>query len=214
MQIEENAANCVVIVAHPDDETLWAGGTILLNPQIQWSIVSLCRKSDRDRSPKFARAVERFGAAGFIGDLDDGPEQTPLFFDEIEQAVLSLLPSREFDLVLTHSLSGEYTRHLRHEETAAAVLGLLQDGRISAKMLWMFAYEDGEKEYLPRAITSADKAAELPDRIWRKKYNIITKIYGFGADSFEATTCPRQEAFWCAHSAEEASERFYKRMQK
>jgi LmbE family N-acetylglucosaminyl deacetylase len=31
-----------VIVAHPDDETLWAGGTILEHPSNDWFIVCLC----------------------------------------------------------------------------------------------------------------------------------------------------------------------------
>ena len=32
---------CVVIVAHPDDETLWAGGTILMNPDNDWTKTTL-----------------------------------------------------------------------------------------------------------------------------------------------------------------------------
>jgi LmbE family N-acetylglucosaminyl deacetylase len=44
-----------VIVAHPDDETLWAGGTILSHPSWQWFIVCLCRGSDKDRAPKFLK---------------------------------------------------------------------------------------------------------------------------------------------------------------
>jgi len=49
--------NAVVIVAHPDDETLWAGGTILMHPETQWTILTLCRMSDPDRSPKFNKAM-------------------------------------------------------------------------------------------------------------------------------------------------------------
>jgi hypothetical protein len=37
----------------------------------------------------------------------------------------------------------------------------------------------------------------LPDEIWQKKYDIITNIYGFSPESFEAKTTPHEEAFWC-----------------
>jgi hypothetical protein len=40
------SANAAVIVAHPDDETLWAGGMILTHPGYNWFVASLCRKSD------------------------------------------------------------------------------------------------------------------------------------------------------------------------
>ena len=59
-----------------------------------------------------------------------------------------------------------------------------------------FAYEDGNKKYLPRPCSDSDFMIELPDRIWKRKHEIITKIYGFSEDSFEARTTPKQEAFW------------------
>jgi LmbE family N-acetylglucosaminyl deacetylase len=112
---------CALVVAHPDDETLWAGGTILLHPEAKWTVVTLCRKSDQDRAPKFFRALEEFGAEGIMGDLDDEPEQFPLDDREVQNTLVELLPRNAFDLIITHSLWGEYTRHLRHEETAEAV---------------------------------------------------------------------------------------------
>lgn len=54
--------NATVIVAHPDDETLWAGGTILMHPETQWTILTLCRRSDPDRSPKFDKAMNTIEA--------------------------------------------------------------------------------------------------------------------------------------------------------
>jgi hypothetical protein len=218
---------CVVIVAHPDDETLWAGGTILMHPESEWTVVTLCRKSDPDRSPKFFRALEQFNATGAMGNLDDGPEQTPLDERKTQNTIIQLLAEDrtlgcdsshqkmvngakyrtlhttkdEFDLIMTHGLQGEYTRHLRHEETAKSVLKLWQSGQLPAKEIWMFAYEDGGRKYLPKPVDNPDILVNLPGEIWQKKYDIITQIYGFEPDSFEAKTVPRQEAFRCFKKA-------------
>ena len=62
----------VLIVAHPDDETLWAGGTILSHPTWKFFVVCLCRESDEDRAPKFYKALKVLKSEGVMGDLDDG----------------------------------------------------------------------------------------------------------------------------------------------
>ncbi|MBT9149120.1 MAG: hypothetical protein DDT28_00541 [Dehalococcoidia bacterium] len=144
----------------------------------------------------------------------------PLAELDVQQVILSLLPKTSFDLILTHSPYGEYTRHLRHEETSRAVVALWGKGAIDATELWMFAYEDrgepsgsgttpttgwedGEKRYLPRPIKTAHRLNKIPENIWQQKYQIITELYGFASESFEARTTPREEAFWCFRSADE-----------
>ena len=188
--------NCAMIVAHPDDEILWAGGLLLIHPESRWTIITLCRKSDQDKAAKFQKVMEYTGAKGVMGDLDDGPEQKPLAEKEIRKTILSLLPMGRFDLVLTHSRWGEYTRNLRHEETSKALTILYNTKDLSTKQLWMFSYEDGGGKYLPRPSRDADVRIWLPEHIWQEKYKILTEIYGFAPDSFEAKCCPKQEAFW------------------
>jgi len=196
MRSTYHTSTVAVIVAHPDDETLWAGGTILSHPSWTWRIVTLCRASDADRAPKFRRVLHELGAAGDMADLDDGPEQSPLAPAEVQSAILDLLPSMRYDLIISHDPAGEYTRHRRHEEVSAAVIRLWQSGRLPADELWTFAYDDGGRQYLPRPIPSASLYRLLPEAIWQRKYRIITDLYGFAPGSFEAHTAPRAEAFW------------------
>lgn len=192
----KHAATAAVIVAHPDDETLWAGGFIMNHPHWEWFILSLCRGSDPDRAPRFRAALKTFGAEGEMGDLDDSPQQEPLSENEITGVIVNLLPDRDFDLVITHDPHGEYTRHLRHEETARAVISLWHEQRIRTRELWTFAYEDGDRKYLPAARTSADLYCRWSEETGRRKTMIITDVYGFTPGSFEAGAAASNEAFW------------------
>lgn len=194
-----------LIVAHPDDETLWAGGLLLNNPHWDCFIVCLCRKDDPDRAPKFHKALEELNCKGIMGGLDDGPGQIPQDKAEIESLILQLLPKTDYDLIITHSPLGEYTRHLRHEEIGITVLGLWHESKIAAAELRLFAYEDHCKEYYPKAVSSADFYFELSNALWQKKYEIITRIYGFAPESWEAQTTPKIEAFWRFSSKKDAS---------
>jgi LmbE family N-acetylglucosaminyl deacetylase len=194
--MDKKTKKVIIIVAHPDDETLWAGGTILSHPEWRCFIICLCRKNDPDRAPKFAKTLKVLGDYGIMGDLDDGPEQSPLSGNEVQDAIWKLLPSFHFDLVITHSINGEYTRHRRHEEVGKAVIQLWHACRLFTSELWAFAYEDGHKTYYPRPVKDAPVYNWLPEPLWNLKYSIITDTYGFEKDSWEARTTPRAEAFW------------------
>jgi hypothetical protein len=67
----------------------------------------------------------------------------------------------------------------------------------------VFAYEDGNRSYLPKAIETAHLHILVPKDIFKEKYRIITEIYGFAPQSYEARTTPVQEAFFCFHTAKE-----------
>lgn len=185
-----------LIIAYPHDEILWAGGTILNHPSWQCFIVCLCKKSDEDLAVKFEKVLKTLKCEGVIGDLDIIPGQTKLDEVQVETAISDLLPQKQFDLILTHNHSGDYTRHLRQEEVSKAVVKLWHASRISTKELWTFAYENGDKELLPRPIEHASIHRVLSNRIWKRKFSIITEIYGFDTESWEARTTPKAEAFW------------------
>ena len=202
--VNQNFKSVAIIIAHPDDEILWAGGTILKNPQWKIFLLCLCRKNDKDRATKFYKVLKILNAQGNMRDLDDEPEQKPLNTEIVEQNILNSLTRQNFDLIITHSPKGEYTRHLRHEEVSKAVIMLWNDRKITTTELWAFAYEDGNKKYYPKAIENASYIEKLSSEIWMKKYKLITETYGFNKDSWEAKTTPKSEAFWVFNKTKDA----------
>ncbi|WP_321995585.1 hypothetical protein [Draconibacterium orientale] len=187
--------NVAIIVAHPDDETLWAGGTILSHPIWNCFIISVCRGDDAERAPKFYNALEILKSEGTMGVLDDNPDQKPLDPKILEQTLLGLLPAKHYHLIISHNPSGEYTRHIRHEEVGKAVIKLWYTKKITTDELWTFAYEDGKKKYYSKPEKDAAIYHKLSKEIWMRKYSIITKTYGFEENSWEAKTTPKNEAF-------------------
>ncbi|HLK67083.1 MAG TPA: hypothetical protein VKU19_26800 [Bryobacteraceae bacterium] len=142
-----------------------------------------------------------------MADLDDGPDQTPLPVDLIHETTARLLAGTSYHLILTHGPKGEYTRHRRHTECCRSAVELWRSGGIATQQLWLFAYDDGDREYLPRVRDDADRWDVLDREVWLEKRKIMTELYGFGLDTWEAQTTPREEGFWCFDSPHSAVKR-------
>lgn len=93
-----------MVVAHPDDETLWGAGWILRHPA-EWTIYA-CSIPDRDpvRALLFYDACEVLGARGVV-----------LPYVERDSLNLKHLRLDGFEQIVTHNHMGEYG-HRHHKQ--------------------------------------------------------------------------------------------------
>jgi hypothetical protein len=196
-------ARAVVIVAHPDDEVIWAGGLILRQHNWDWTVFCLCRGDDTDRRPKFDAVCDLLGVTGVISDLNDGNPPAAITPDnDVCPRILDAVGQTPWDICLTHGNNGEYG-HLRHRQTHEAALGLLRNGLLDCGELWTFAYECESPSGRCRPADWADEEIELTQREWTEKRRIVRDVYGYPETGFEVMACIRTEAFSCRWRAEE-----------
>lgn len=196
LKLEANK-RALVIVAHPDDETIWLGGTIMKHSQARWTIFSLCRASDRDRAPKFGRVCRLYGAENIITDLEDeGRLSVKQTVPMIKKLIKKKIGSRQFDYLFTHGANGEYG-HPRHKGVHQAVKDLIDKKTLQPKTVFYFNYKkSSHKKFAPLvARKNSDFLLRLTDQELAKKKRIVAKMYGYAPNGVDVSYCSGMEAF-------------------
>jgi hypothetical protein len=184
----------LVIVSHPDDEIIWMGGEIMQS-SLDKTVVCLCRRTDKDRFPKFLKVCKIANFKGFISDLDDSEEgyYKKITNEDIIKRILQFTKGESYDCLYTHGENGE-SGHIRHLEIHRAVLEMLNKNLLKTKKAFFFSYNRDE-DGICYAKSSADKITKLDKQQLEKKQHIVRDIYGYPKSGFEVRCCKDIEAF-------------------
>lgn len=128
----------VVIVAHPDDETLWCGKTIAEHPGT--SVLCLTNRRDRPRRRAFYSALKELGAVGVILDIPDRRSEPASDADErrLHSTVSYILEPLRSMTIFTHGPEGEYG-HPLHRRVSEIVSSIA--GQASGIEVWFFDFQ-------------------------------------------------------------------------
>ena len=196
--LEKGGGHALILIAHPDDETIWLGGTILRHSEIHWTIFSLCREYDPDRFPKFLKVCKLYQAKAIISDLEDEDILTvKKSIPEIKERLNKLLKGKKFDYLFTHGAKGEYG-HFRHLGVHQATEQLIKEKKIKPENVFYFCYQGkncGDGSKLSNDFKKAKYILKLTPAELKQKRKIVNKMYGYGKKSFEYLSCLGEETF-------------------
>lgn len=120
----------LIIVAHPDDETLW--GYHQLKEGKGWKIISITNANNDVRVKELTAIAKHFNASLEIWNYTDSPlkyNMHPQLYIDIKKEI----DKPNVKMVLTHNPLGEYG-HIQHKKVSQVVLS------VSKKPTYVFSY--------------------------------------------------------------------------
>lgn len=162
----------LVIVAHPDDETLYFGGLIQqMSKKFHTTVVCVTNANadghGKQRKREFTKAVKLLGAQEFAWLGFPDVYQKRLDHETLRLALRSFV--EEATLIFSHSAIGEYG-HPHHQDVSHAVHALAQELKKGV--------------YSPAYNAFADRVFSLTAKEFGCKTHILTRIYGIETQRF------------------------------
>lgn len=166
------STRALAVVSHPDDETIFIGGTLLSHPEYHWQILCVTYEQASQRAEEAMAAISCYRADGlqigirFLEHVDDnhsesgGIDITRLREQLSEWATWA-------DLVVTHNEEGEYG-HAAHRAVHRATKAIFSKS-------WEIMCNDSL--VLPHLARSEYWYCELPHDIMARKRLIFEQAY-------------------------------------
>ncbi|QNA77822.1 hypothetical protein C8250_009210 [Streptomyces sp. So13.3] len=147
--------------AHPDDESLLAGGVLAQHAAVQarTAVVTMTWATDSPRAAELSHALRALGAGAprMLGYQDArNPQSAPgrprlvdAPLDEVIAALVHQIRSFRPDIVVTHDALGQLTGHPDHRRTHQAAVLAVQDAGLA------YLHPEAGEPWQPRAVYCA-----------------------------------------------------------
>lgn len=120
----DTKAKKLMIVAHPDDDTIWGGAHIRSG---DYFIVCITNARNDTRKAEFEKMLSITGNSGYILEYPDKVagirDEWTQVRDKIENDLERLMTCKDWELIVTHNKEGEYG-HQHHIYTHSIVTGI------------------------------------------------------------------------------------------
>lgn len=134
----------LLLVAHPDDETIFAGNLLLEHHEWEWTVVCCTYTRGGPRGLEFTKAISAFKVEGvnivrteMLGLRDDEGDMRADPPELWEHRIATVCDGYEFDAVYTHNRGGDYG-HKHHRLVNACAR------RIFPEPIWEFYLSESD----------------------------------------------------------------------
>jgi LmbE family N-acetylglucosaminyl deacetylase len=159
-------AKCLIVCAHPDDETIFFSSIIKKEKPY---VICASHRGNLVRAEEFRQALAYWGVEGILLNAPDVPGFTWLWKRVVEGDLKKLRKiCPDVSTVYTHSGCGE-SKHPHHFAVHDAVTRVCSDCKI----------------YTTAAFIPPDQANSLDEECIREKYEVVKTIYGSQIDMLE-----------------------------
>ena len=130
----------VMIIAHPDDETLWAGSLI---EKKKYLIICLTNGDNPIRKKEFEQAMEITGNYGVMLKYPDNPNHVKNNWDKVKDEIRNdiryVVSYKNWETITTHNPEGEYG-HIQHRFTSMMVTNICVEKKLTSKLQYFGKY--------------------------------------------------------------------------
>lgn len=135
----------LMIVAHPDDETFWAGDFISKEKSL---VLCLTNGGNAVRKKEFLDIMRETNNYGIILEYPDNPNQIKDNWSEVKDSIYNdlhyLVSLKSWNKVITHNPEGEYG-HLQHKFTSMIVTNICVEAKKLDNLYYFEKYMTREK---------------------------------------------------------------------
>lgn len=165
--------NALILIAHPDDETIFSGGLLLTYPQWNWTIICATWSLASIRGQQLAQAVKIYHHQYSVNisqlvllGFPDGRTKNKINKHQLISKLATI--HKDFDIVFTHNSKGDYG-HPSHGAVHQAALSLYSN-------IWEFIIPTNQY-VAPQPFKTTTHVLPLSKQLLTKKRKIFTSCH-------------------------------------